>query len=369
MSDFALFTAPNTSDGRSEEFTGAALRYQRSIRRQGGFWAASWEMKPSTGVPLRLLEAWFDNKLGHVIYERSAGLTTWRGLIWSMDLAVDGWKSRKDLGKVWNAVKVVYTTDQATASTDWFTNPTSIARYGRREYIIPLDGVTQETAEAEAQKTLIESSDAWARPAGVGKDIQDGLRVEAVGFVFTANNKYVTAGDGTEDDLSTFFSEIVAADCEFLTLGSITSNTTQVRKSFQTPMRAWDALLHLTMVGSVSAPFLTEVDANDFIHFRQASNEPAYLWQGKEKGLTTRGGAAATWAAKPSVIRNMKQRPSTSIPNTFLQQDRDAWISEIVMADGQDVIDVQTEDYDDESIQREFERAKSWLEEGAKNGD
>ncbi|MCC6603103.1 MAG: hypothetical protein IT327_07830 [Anaerolineae bacterium] len=363
MSDFALFTAPNTADGRSEEFTGAALRYQHSIRRQGGFWAASWDMKPSVVTPHRILEAWFDNKLGHVVYERSAGLLTWRGIIWSMDLAIDGWKERKDLGEVWNAVKVVYTTDAATAETDWFTNDTSIARYGRREYIIPLDGVTQATAEAEAQKTLIEAGEAIARPVGVGKDIEDSLHVEAVGFVFTANNKYVTAGDGTEDDLSTFYSEIVAADCEFLTAGSIAPNTTQVRKSFQTPMRVWDALMHLTMVGSTSAPFLTEVDASDFIHFRQASNEPAYLWQGKEKGLTTRGGTPMRWAARPGVVRNMKKRPSTAIPGTFLQQDRDVWIGEVTMADGQDTIDVTPEGYDDEAINREFERAKKWLEE------
>ena len=181
--------------------------------------------------------------------------------------------------------------------------------------------------------------------------------------MFTANNKYVTAGDGSEDDLSTYFSEIVATDCEFLTAGSIAPNTTQVRKSFKTPMRVWDALMHLTMVGSTAAPFLTEVDANDFIHFRQASNEPAYLWQGKEKALTTRGGAAVRWSARPGVIRNMKHRPSTAIPGTFLQQDRDAWISEVVMAVGQDTIDVQTDGYDDEAIAREFERAKKWLEE------
>lgn len=369
MSDFALFTKPNTPDGRTEEFTDAVLRYQRSIRRQGGYWSASWQMKPSVVTPLRMLEAWYENKLGHVVFERSAGLVTWRGLIWTMDLAVDGWKERRDLGEVWNAAKVVYTTEEATAETAWFTNDTSIARYGRREYIIPLDGVTQATAEAEAQKTLIEAGEAWSRPVGVGKDIEDGLYVEAVGFVFTANNKYVTAGDGTEDDLSTYFAEIVAADCEFLTAGSIAANTTQVRKSFQTPMRVWDALYHLTLVGSTSSPFLTEVDENDFIHFRQADNEPAYLWQGKEKGLTTRGGAPVRWTARPGVIRNMKHRPSTAIPGTFLQQDRDAWASEVVMADGQDTIDVQTDGYDDESINREFERAKKWLETEVKDGN
>lgn len=361
--DYALFVQSRDSDSAAHEFSERTTRYRHSSRMQGGYWMASWHFSPDDN-DIEYMERWFRNRLGHLMTERAGGTRTWHGVIWSMDLAINGWKERRSLETLWNAIKTIYTdTDGNEQETSWYTNATSIARYGRREYIITMDEVTAAQAEAEAQSMLVETADPWPRLLAVGRNIEDGLTVEAVGEVFTANNKYVTAGDDTDDNVSTYIQEIISTDCEFLTVGNIATNTTQVRKSFPTPIRVWDALLQLTMTGNGSTPYTIQVDIDGLMHYQPADSTPVYHWNGANKGLTTVLGNHQPWHVRPGVVRNMTRHKTTTIPGSFLTDGRDSWVAEVSMSDGQEQPQLKPFEFDEEEIERAIEQALRWMEE------
>ncbi len=344
-----------------------ARRYHRNIRRIAGFWDAGFDMEPSKQTPLSYLTQWFENRLGFGFQDRLGGAITYAGLVWEMEFAQDGSKKRRDYGRIFNAVKVLYTdADGNSQQTSFYTNDSSIAQYGRRELIIPLDNVSATVAETKAQDELVKTAYPPAETIGLGRHIADGLTVTCAGLAFTANNRYVTAGDGSTDDVSTYITEIIQSDCDFLKVGRIQSNTLQVVKAFDTPIRAWDALADLTDLGDGTTPFVIYVDADGYCHYHQADATPLYEWRGKSGGgLVTRLGGGSPWGLRPGVVRDLTRPSSTPVPGSFLTDGRDEWVAEIQMADGQDEPDLVPEGFDPADIERAVERNKRWLEQAA----
>lgn len=103
--DLRLFTSVLESSQEFEaNLTPIATDWRRSIRANGGYWLGSFSMQ---GDEAALLDA-FNRWLGFHVQERSAGKTSWEGLIYEMDLTLGGIKRRRSLDLLYNAVQSSY---------------------------------------------------------------------------------------------------------------------------------------------------------------------------------------------------------------------------------------------------------------------
>lgn len=82
--------------------------WRRSIRAQGGYWLGSFRQ---TG-DAKGLQAAFERWLGYHVQETSGGAKTWEGMIYEMDLVVNGVRRRRSLDLMSNAVKTTYTKEE-----------------------------------------------------------------------------------------------------------------------------------------------------------------------------------------------------------------------------------------------------------------
>jgi hypothetical protein len=262
----------------------------------------------------------------------------------------------------------VYTDEDGNdALTAYYTDATSIARYGRRELLLYMRNANSAAAIAAAQTALLEMKEPWPRPVSLDPESPDQLDVLCVGVVFTAQNKFVgaTTLDGTTGNLSAVISDIATNDCEFLSSGSITTNTIQYKRSLPQPVRAWDLITELTNIGDGTDPFRAWVTHNDALNYAVADNEPRYLWQGQNRGLVTKAGSFSrsdAWAMEPAVLRDMSRPSGPAIPGSFLTDSRDSWIYEVEMADGLTFPYLKPEGSEEDEIRRAMGLYRRWLE-------
>src|SRR3990167_7444227 len=139
-----------------------ALNWRRSIRRDGGYWMGSFTIDAD---PI-YMGKFFNEYLGFHL-EEIAGGKTWEGLIYEMDLTINGITRRRSLDMLYNYVQVKYndetdTNQESTASS----NAASLARYGRREEFLLLDNYPQAAAEQQRDAFLKENAWPWPRVVG-----------------------------------------------------------------------------------------------------------------------------------------------------------------------------------------------------------
>lgn len=355
---------PQDGTGVVEEFTNRAQRYRHAIRWQGGFWEATWFFPLGGDNTAAYLRDWFETRLAYRHEERVGGVVSWEGIVWEMNLTLDGYREHKSLANVFNAVKTIYldTTD-TSQETVWYTDETSINRYGRREFVLLLDNVTTTQAQAAAQKALAEAKEAWPRVTGIGKQLSSGLDVTAVGDVFTANNRYVTASEGT--NYTDYVTNLVATDCDRLTAGNIKTNALE-SSPFGINIRAWDAILELVERGDDNYnAWRFWVTAGGLAHYEQADNTPIYEWHGSKGGLVDPMGGKSNWLVKPGVVRNMTRREGIPIPGSPLADSRDAWVKEVEMAQGAPEPLLSPAGISAESIENKKKQYAEWLAEKA----
>lgn len=82
--------------------------WRRSIRAQGGYWLGSFRQTGDAAG----LQAAFERWLGYHVQETSGGAKTWEGMIYEMDLTVNGVRRRRSLDLMANAVKTTYTKEE-----------------------------------------------------------------------------------------------------------------------------------------------------------------------------------------------------------------------------------------------------------------
>lgn len=353
---------PHVSTAIVDRFTELATRYRHSTRWQGGFWEASWSFIPTeeNGLTTAYLRDWFENRLMFRHEERSGGIVSWQGIIWAMVLTVDGIREERSVGDVYNAIKCAYTDTTGEAQeTSFYTNQNSINRYGRRELILTLDNVNTAQAEAAAQSALVETAEAWPHVIGINPSWPDSLDVQAVGDIFTANNKYVTAAVGSS--YNGRISNIISADCEFLTAGGIGVNAS-VPEGLTINSRAWDVMLELAEHGDGTSPWRLWCDTGSRVWYQAADNTVLYEYHGRNKGLTDTEGNKNPWLVKPGVIRNMRRRSTTPIPGSFLSSGRDSWVLEVEMADWWTEPSLKPAGIAPEEIQNKMDLYQTWLE-------
>jgi hypothetical protein len=353
---------PHQGDTLIEWFADKADRYRHSTRWMGGFWEATWtfHVNEELGISRGYLRDWFDKRLMHRHEERSGGGVSWEGVIWEMVLTLDGFREKRTVADVFNVIKCLYTdASDNSQETNWYTNQASIDRYGRRELLLVKDKVNSAEAIAACQKELAIRAEAHPENTGINDRWADSLDITAVGDIFTANNRYVTAATGSSFDGR--ISNVVSTDCDFLTAGRIRSNSL-VPEDLTIETRAWDAMLELAEFGDGTNPWRLWCDVGGRIWYEQASNTPAYEWHGRVKGLTDVMGCRQPWLVQPGVVRNMTRHSSKPIPGTFLQDGRDSWILEVEMGDGMTNPSLKPAQLEPEEIENKATMIQGWLE-------
>lgn len=347
-----------------ERFTPHAEEYRATKRWQGGDWEASWwiPLDPSNGLDEDYLRDWFNNRLFLPHQARLSRKIVWNGFIWSMELTVEGETERRDVGEVFNSLTAIWT-DEADGGT-YETAPQTADNtrlYGERQEIIIKNFVSEDEAEAAVTTNLQLMADDSPKPISINPNSKDGLRIQAVGPCFTLNNRFVSAGDDTVDDMSQYVREIIETDCEHATPGDIRQNTLQRRKSVQGYIRAWDALMEMVEAGDGTTPWRLWITQGR-VNYTPADPTPTMYWTGRKRGITHPDGSKSPWLIEPGVVRNTTRRAGTRQPQSFLTDNRDRLVYEIELSMNQTDPQVKTEPYSPGNLAAAVEANLAWLE-------
>ncbi len=339
--------------GFIEDITSKAIGWRRSIRAQGGYWQGEFSL---TG-DIQYLARYFYQYLGYHIDEKTAGRTTWEGLIYEMDFSIQGSIKRRSLDTMFNhwRVRFINTSNEIDLTTA-ASNSASITVYGRREEIWPVDGQDQAAVEAVRDSRLKENAYPHARGVGmeIGMQGEAKLLVRACGYAFTGNWRYESVGDDTDDNLSDWISEIVSTDCEFLNVGHIESNTLQVRKETRIEMRAWDVITKMLEMGINDKPARVYVDNGRYFNYETIDTNPQYFKRGV--GLYGSAGASVEinpWQVRPTVVRDLNYPTAKLELDSWLEDARDEYISEVEVwdvGDGETKLVLKSEEYEEGEI-------------------
>lgn len=354
-----------------EDFTRYAQRVRITRRRQGGLWDMSFII-PATlpggaRVGREVFRNWFDNRIFSTV-KMVLGAPVFEGVVWMIDHTLDGMVMRRDYSEMFNAVRTDYVEeDGTTGSTAFQTDSASINKYGRRELITYMRNSTATLALNEAKTVLAETAEVWPKPVNIDRRLKDKLEVFVAGKVFTGNNKFVgaTTLDAGTGNLSVLVDSIIDNDMEFLSPGSITTNTIQYKRSLAQPIRAWDFLQELTNIGDGTTPFYSAVRLGGVMDYKAVDNEPRIFWEGRRNGITMRGRPLTvfdSWTLPPGVLRNKTRSASRPAPGSFLLQSNDSWIFEVEMADGLEEPVLKPDSHADDEIMRAMRLYQVWNE-------
>lgn len=318
---------------------GAAITWRRSTRGMGGYWRGSFTL---TGDKRRLAKFFYE-RLGCHLVEKWGGMTTWEGMIYEMDLTTGGTTRRRSLDMMANYISISGTNNNGE---NFYTpgkseNTNSQQWFGRREELLVIDGMNTVgigTLESQARSDtyLKEHAWPWARPVGVMGFGEDQLVVTVCGYCFTANWRYETAGDDSTDDVSTYISDLINGDCEFLREGRIAANTVQVIKGSTIPTRTFDVIVESTELGDADGnPWRFYVDNDRRANYQIISTIPEYYLRGG-KVYASAGGSQeiAPWVVRPGVLRDTNYPVSKWDYAGWLDDARDIFIDEVEAGPG-----------------------------------
>lgn len=151
---------------------------------------------------------------------------------------------------------------------------------------------------------------------------------------------------------SSWISDIVTTDCEFLTVGAIDSNPLQVNRMLTNNMRCWDVIQDLTDLGDTGGdPWHCWVDTQNLVHYRQIDTTPRYYV--RAGGVYDSIGGRVTvnpWLCQPGVIRDMSSPVKRTEYDGWLLDVRDVYAEEVEVTAGASVPTFKTAIYDESSI-------------------
>ena len=230
----AILQRPNQGNEQLET-VGAYMwpTYKRTSRAMGGDWAASFTVGAGEDpVDDYILETWYSNYLGCKFEERYAGQLTFVGLITGMRLSYRGDEHSTSLNDMSNNVACWYTPGpgQPRRLTSFFSDATSIAKYGTKTLILNSKGhLSQSAAEQRAEAKLAQ----LATPRSIAGDMgpfngkRGQLQISIIGLArtmdWTLYNSTSTAEDDADAQISTILSGV-----DFVSEGTLEANSTQV---------------------------------------------------------------------------------------------------------------------------------------------
>ena len=153
---------------RDGTFIGSPTVLEYQHEHMEGPYTASFVIESGQGeVDDKGLWLWFDTRLMTEFACQYEGTEQWRGVIWEMQLEIDGELHIKSMDNMYNAVKVKYTnTSGNPIHTGWFTNDESIEQYGRKERIIQSSSSSGDEAAERAEAELLYSASPYTMAIG-----------------------------------------------------------------------------------------------------------------------------------------------------------------------------------------------------------
>ena len=253
-----LYGRPTGDEAHIRDLTPIARGWQRRTHRMYGYLAGSFGLSSAEMSKDEII--WlYHSAIGCTVREKTAGMTSWEGLVWEMKLTLGGVTYVRTLDPEWFSNKVAVAYSTATASglmTAWSENTDSSDVYGEMQYIDTLGSSTADAATARRDRRLVEM--AWPRSRMVG-GVTIGqaastvsLEVAVVGYWSTLNWRYYTAD--TTAAANSLVSTLVALS-EFVTAGRIETNALSVRVNSATGTRQ-------QRIGDLIADIIEQGDAS-----------------------------------------------------------------------------------------------------------
>ena len=238
-----------------DNITRLARDWRRSTRALGGYWTGDFTITREDVTQAEMID-FYNRAIGWRVSEQSYGATTWEGEITQLRMTIDGvtWMRSMDTARWHNRAKILW----GGGETAWAEDTDSTALYGDSEYIEQAPSMYNQVA-AEARRDRLLAQNAYPRSraqGGLAIDPQkeagaDELSVVCAGYVFALNRRYRetdTAPANASAQISTLVSE-----SEFVTAGSIATNTLQVPISTGgTPAPLWDVIEEIVVMGDAS---------------------------------------------------------------------------------------------------------------------
>jgi hypothetical protein len=320
-----------------DNVTGLAQGWRRSTRATGGYWLGSFQIS-GENIGREYLEWWYNNYLGNYFEEQTFGLTSWEGLVYEMNLTLDGIRYRRTLDKEWfhNRINVYYRDANVQANAGWSEDIDSSGKYGEMNYI---DTIGEATAAGAAAIILTRLED-YAHPRsrmvgglefseGPRRMTADQLQVTVAGYISTMNWRYREASiSATAAD--TAITTLVGAS-EFVTAGTIDTNALSIDADCTTPQRLWDLCEDIILQGdSVGNRWVGGVYEDRQFDYNAAATTVGYYIRGGD--LFDGAGQRVTPSLlKPDFIVRNANAPSggTPIGGNVWDDPRNAWITEV----------------------------------------
>jgi len=296
------------------------------------------------------LAAMFYSALGYHVEAWLDGICVWEGMVYEMDLHAGAIARRRSLADMYNHIRCAYIDETNTSQmTSAVYETESIARYGRRENIITLDGYNTSSADAYAETTLAQTAWPWPRPSGQSRGVK--LDIQCAGYGLTANWRYVSVGDGSSDTASAWLSEILNADVEYMASSDITTNSLSVVKVPRPTRRAWNTVQEIAALGDASGnPWRVYWDIGRVVRYEQVSTAPRYVIQGGGSIHGYPDGAPVSpWLIRPAVVRDMAYLVRPTESGSWLDDPRDAYIHSVTVSHS-GRMSLRFGEYDDVSI-------------------
>lgn len=340
-----IYTSVKEGERYTTTITPWVKAYKHTHRLQGGFWTATWEIEAPPHVTRQL----FRTCLSLHVRTYAVGSPVWEGYINEMTIVDNGVTRRASTEYIRNAIRCRYTdtSDGEQKLTAWYTNGSSIQRYGRIEETVHLDNVESSAAEAYAQTVLAQNAWPWPELVSLAPNTNTTtLTMNAAGYAFTANYRYVSVAAGAQN-LSSMISAVITADCEFLSLGGITTNTIQVDVPSH-EIRAWDFLTQLTEIGDGTDPYRIHVGQNRYCTYEPMNPTPNIIWRNNNLHQNANTPTlSGKWMIRPGVLRDYNW-PSQPLPaHMFLEDGRDSIVNEVQVAEDRPMPTFKTEIYDE----------------------
>ena len=221
--------------------------------------------------------------------------------------------------------------DDELLTTVWALNDSSIARYGRRDYMIT-DTFAFTLAQAEAARAvfLAQNSWPWVRSADVADDVS-GEWVEIVARGNFDKLYWRIADLVAAVDISTAVSDLVTSYSD-IAIGRIAANAVVPPDIYRT--RVGNILAQLAKLGdggdTVYQMFLS--DDGLFIYWPVSVEVPAYF--GRDGLIDANGAEVWGELVRPGLLRQLDYAVSNQEPGSWLNEPGDVFIGEVVEKDG-----------------------------------
>ena len=220
------------------------------------------------------------------------------------------------------------------AETTWYNNITSQTQHGVIEEILLQAGMTDAAADALAKTTLFRKS--WSKtrldrnvePEPINGRGKDQLEIVFYGYAATLRNRYTTL-TGTENAASNLVNSIIKS-AQFISPGSIQTNTLNYHVDDREAYRAWDLLRDITLAGDANGNrWMCGVYAGRRFNYERAPNN--YVARLRDGNLlNAAGGPLQGWLAQPGLIALDDIPVAPGSPTGRGEDDpKAAWVDEV----------------------------------------